>query len=68
MYLAVGAIPLASVLYRVGRVRVERKKTVDARLLAGAALFGVGWGIGGLCRKSLSHPSDHAAVLRPDCR
>jgi uncharacterized protein len=65
IYLAVGAIPLAAVLYRVGRVRVQRKKTVDARLLAGAALFGVGWGIEGLCRKSLSRPSDHPAVLPP---
>ena len=25
------------------------KKDVDLRLLAGAMLFGVGWGIGGLC-------------------
>jgi len=25
------------------------RKDVDARLLTGAALFGVGWGLGGLC-------------------
>jgi len=48
-YLAVGAIPLTSVLYRVGSVRVRRKGKVDARLLAGAAVFGVGWGIEGIC-------------------
>lgn len=66
MYLAVGAIPLASVLYRVGRVRVERKKTVDVRLLAGAALFGVGWGIEGICRKSFSRPSDRSYSTAAD--
>ncbi|KAH9993759.1 hypothetical protein BJV77DRAFT_944110 [Russula vinacea] len=49
VYLAIGAIPLASVLYRIGSVRVQRKGKVDARLLAGAAVFGVGWGIEGIC-------------------
>ncbi|KAI0277092.1 hypothetical protein BC826DRAFT_43175 [Russula brevipes] len=48
VYLAIGAIPLASVLYRVGTVRVQNKGKVDARLLAGAAMFGVGWGIEGI--------------------
>jgi hypothetical protein len=52
LYLAVGAVPLASVLYRVGSVRVQRKGKVDAQLLAGAAVFGIGWGIEGICRKS----------------
>lgn len=28
---------------------VPAKKTIDGRLLAGAALFGVGWGLGGFC-------------------
>jgi hypothetical protein len=51
-YLGIGAIPLASVLYRVGSVRVQKKGKVDARLLAGAAMFGVGWGIDGICRRS----------------
>ena len=54
VYLAIGVIPLASVLYRVGSVRVQRKGKVDGRLLAGAAVFGVGWGIEGICRKSPS--------------
>ena len=25
------------------------KKTIDVRLLAGAAIFGLGWGLGGIC-------------------
>lgn len=28
---------------------VPTRRDLDARLLAGAAVFGVGWGIGGLC-------------------
>lgn len=28
---------------------VPAKKTVDARLVGGAALFGIGWGLGGYC-------------------
>jgi uncharacterized membrane protein YedE/YeeE len=67
IYLAIGAIPLASVLYRVGSVRVQRTGKIDVRLLAGAALFGFGWGIAGICRKSSSHPSGHAAVLALGC-
>jgi uncharacterized protein len=67
IYLAIGAIPLASVLYRIGSVRVERKGKIDPPLLAGAALFGVGWGIAGICRKSFSHPFGHAAVLALTC-
>lgn len=54
VYLAIGAVPLASVLYRMGSVRVQRKGKVDAQLLAGTALFGIGWGIEGICRKSPS--------------
>lgn len=54
VYLAIGAVPLASVLYRVGSVRVQRRGKVDAQLLVGAAVFGIGWGIEGICRKSPS--------------
>ena len=32
-----------------GRFSLPTKTDVDKRLLAGAALFGVGWGLGGLC-------------------
>ena len=28
---------------------LQTRKDIDARLLTGAALFGVGWGLGGLC-------------------
>ena len=50
-YLAVGAVPLTSLLYRIGTYRMPKKGKVDGRLLVGAALFGVGWGIEGICRK-----------------
>jgi len=66
MYLAIGVIPLASVLYRVGSVRVQKKGKVDAQLLAGAAVFGVGWGIEGICRKYPSQVPQSATNL--DCR
>jgi hypothetical protein len=56
VYLAIGAVPLSSLLYRVGKVRVPNEGTIDARLLAGAALFGVGWGIEGICRESAASP------------
>ncbi|KAI9508285.1 hypothetical protein F5148DRAFT_926402 [Russula earlei] len=49
VYLAVGAVPLASLLYRVGSMRMEGKTSVNAELLAGSALFGIGWGITGIC-------------------
>jgi hypothetical protein len=54
VYLAIGAVPLASVLYRLGSAGVQRKGKVDAQLLTGAAVFGIGWGIEGICRKSRS--------------
>lgn len=70
--LAVGALPLATVLYQThvrgqgnkkaesgvpngGEKTKENTKTrakVDWRLVTGAALFGVGWGMEGACRKS----------------
>jgi len=31
------------------RFEVPHNRTLDARLLGGAALFGVGWGLAGLC-------------------
>lgn len=31
------------------RFDLPRSRTVDARLLAGATMFGVGWGLSGLC-------------------
>ena len=32
-----------------GRFHLPTRNDVDGRLIAGAALFGVGWGLGGLC-------------------
>jgi uncharacterized membrane protein YedE/YeeE len=58
-FLAAGALPLALVLYRrtLGRVRprlgenwgVPGDAKIDMWLLLGSALFGVGWGIEGIC-------------------
>ena len=50
----VTAIGYRIVLARPRPVFAERfempvSRTVDARLLAGATMFGVGWGLGGLC-------------------
>ena len=30
-------------------IELPQSRVVDARLLAGGALFGIGWGLGGLC-------------------
>lgn len=32
-----------------GRFHLPDKRDIDARLITGAVLFGVGWGLGGLC-------------------
>lgn len=55
----VGAIGAYSLLYRVVRrneaplfaeaFSVPDRRDIDARLVAGATLFGVGWGLGGFC-------------------
>jgi uncharacterized membrane protein YedE/YeeE len=58
-FVMVGAIAVHLVLYRVilkrasplysGKFRIPTSKDIDARLVFGAALFGVGWGLGGVC-------------------
>jgi uncharacterized protein len=58
-FVMVGAIGVHALAYRVIRKRTvpliaeafERPpaRPVDARLIGGAALFGVGWGLGGYC-------------------
>lgn len=55
----VGAIAVHMVLYRVilrrrtplydVRFHIPTRRDIDVRLLLGAVLFGVGWGIGGYC-------------------
>ena len=50
-YTAIDMATLTSVLYCVGPVCVRRKSKVDAQLLAGAVVFGIGWGMESICRK-----------------
>lgn len=60
-FLAAGAMPPAILLYHFGRGKeqprlggrwsVPKGGKIDSRLLLGAAIFGVGWGMGGVCRK-----------------
>lgn len=55
----IGAILVHAVLYRLIRHRpspvfastfaVPTRKDIDVRLVGGAALFGIGWGLGGFC-------------------
>lgn len=59
LFVMVGAIAVYAVGYRfaVGRaspvfargLSLPTQRLVDGRLLGGAALFGVGWGLGGFC-------------------
>ena len=54
-----GAITVHAVVYRIVKGRpspilasawsVPSRKDIDSRLLFGAALFGIGWGLGGFC-------------------
>jgi len=54
-----GALAVSALGYRVARRRgapllagtftLPTRRDIDPELLAGAALFGIGWGLGGLC-------------------
>lgn len=35
--------------YLAGPLQIPTRKDIDRRLIAGAALFGLGWGLGGFC-------------------
>lgn len=59
-FVMIGAIAVAALAFRLAARRPapivgdrfhlpERRAPIDARLLSGAALFGVGWGLSGLC-------------------
>jgi len=58
-FVMMGAIAVHTVLYRVIRQRatplfaptfsIPTRSDLDSRLIGGAALFGVGWGLGGFC-------------------
>ncbi|KAK7054761.1 hypothetical protein VNI00_003224 [Paramarasmius palmivorus] len=59
MCLAAGALPVSFCLYRFcrgperprlgGKWSIPTGGAIDTKLVAGAALFGVGWGISGIC-------------------
>jgi uncharacterized membrane protein YedE/YeeE len=59
MFVMGGAVMTHAMLYRLIRKRptplfsaafsVPTRKDIDARLLGGAALFGIGWGLSGFC-------------------
>jgi uncharacterized membrane protein YedE/YeeE len=63
-YLAAGALPASTLLYqfccseqpRLGGTWNMHKGTIDTRLVTGAALFGIGWGIIGICRAFYRYP------------
>jgi hypothetical protein len=71
----IGAILVHTVLYRLIRRRpsplfvtafsLPTRTDIDARLVAGAALFGIGWGLGGFCPGPAvtSLASGHASVV-----
>ena len=46
-----GAVAVTLVFFRplLRLKKIEPRKEIDAPLLAGAAIFGIGWGIGGYC-------------------
>lgn len=58
-FVMIGAIAVHSVLYRVARNRpsplfssvfsLPTRMDIDPRLVEGAAIFGVGWGLAGFC-------------------
>jgi len=59
MFVMVGAIgvylPLSRLILRrrapllAAKFAVPGKKTIDPRLIGGAVIFGIGWGLGGFC-------------------
>jgi uncharacterized membrane protein YedE/YeeE len=58
-FVLTGAVLVAAIGYRLlrnqdkpllaGRFQWPTSTTIDARLLAGAAIFGIGWGMAGFC-------------------
>lgn len=58
-FVMVGAIAVYFIAYRISRsmgtpvltpaFAVPKRNDIDGRLIAGAALFGAGWGLGGFC-------------------
>ena len=64
-FVMLGAIAVYFVAYRWSRkmpspllapdFSLPRRSDLDARLFAGAAIFGAGWGLGGLCLRPRAH-------------
>ena len=61
LYVAISTLPISASLYHFGRIGGEKSllggkwcvptnRKIDAKLVLGAALFGVGWGMTGICR------------------
>jgi hypothetical protein len=61
-FLAAGTIPLAMFLYHYargkeiprlgGKWHISKGGEIDWKFVTGAAIFGVGWGLAGVCRES----------------
>ncbi len=59
LFVMVAAVAVSAIAYRVifkrpasalgGEFRVPKTDVIDARLVVGAAIFGVGWGLAGFC-------------------
>lgn len=70
-FLAAGALPLGTILWHFargnevpvlgGKWSIPKPCAVDMKLAGGAAIFGVGWGMAGICRESelLPQPVKH---------
>ena len=69
---AIGALPIGILLYHLARegeharlrgTTVVKPGKIDARLLFGSAIFGVGWGMAGICRKLPRSIKNHIYVF-----
>ena len=67
IFVFAGALPVMFIAYRLQKImtkpaynvdfKIPVRTSIDASLVAGAAIFGVGWGLGGIC------PGPSIAVL-----
>jgi uncharacterized membrane protein YedE/YeeE len=49
IFVMASAIVVHATAWRLIKGRASTRRDLDARLLVGAAIFGVGWGLGGFC-------------------
>lgn len=62
-YLAASALPVGIILYRYARGEqrprlggmwsIPKGGKIDSKLMIGSSIFGIGWGLAGICRKLL---------------